>query len=157
MLRLNLTREPTWYDMPFGVRICCAPVGSTVMESARADLRRTLLPASGGDTAGDDGDAQPAMPSNFTLNLCKAIASRVIVDWDGVGDENGAAVALSSEWIDALMEDDTIFQSFWAQVVSPARELEAEGNVSSGAPNGTSEAPDTVKVAQEPAQSAQPS
>jgi hypothetical protein len=81
----------------------------------------------------------PGMPDdNIAVVFARAIAARAIVDWEGVGDADGAPIPVSPEAIDALLDLWPIFEKFQTAYVAKGLELEAEKNVSAPSPNGSS-------------------
>ena len=126
MLRLNLSKEPHWLDMPGGVRIQCTPYSTEVMIDAQQD------PAV---------QAADAEKSNRHLGalVAKAIARRVIVDWEGVGNADGEPIPPDPDAINALMNIWPIFEAFQDSYVAGLFALSAEGNGSTPSPNGNSE------------------
>lgn len=138
MLRLNLNPDPIWHDLARGVRVLCCPVTSSHMEKVREDLF--------GKTGGAETEADETDAITF-VDWCKALAPRVVLDWEGVGDESGDPVPPDAEWLSAMLDDDQCFVAFRDRVLMPALLADAEGNGSTGAPNGTSEAPGTATAA----------
>ena len=135
MLRLNLTREATWLDLALGVRVKVEPLTTAIMVAARTDPAvRAIAPGTPDDS--------------IAVTFAKAIAARAIVDWDGVGDEDGAPIPASPEAIDALLDLWPIFETFQTAYVAKGLELEAEKNVSPPSPLGSSAgAKDTARPA----------
>ena len=70
--------------------------------------------------------------------MAKAVARRAVLDWEGVGDAAGDAVAVSPEGIDALLEIWPVFEAFQTQYVAKGLVLDAEKNVSAPLPSGPS-------------------
>ena len=60
--------------------------------------------------------------------VAKAVARIVVKDWEGVGDENGAPMAISDDGIDALLELWPIFEAFQTTYIAGALILDAEKN-----------------------------
>ena len=80
-----------------------------------------------------------------------------MVDWEGVGDEGGKAIAVSPEGIDALLSLWPIFEAFNLHYVSRGMLLDAEKNGSAPSPTGTSaEATATARPAKRNAKIAPP-
>jgi hypothetical protein len=67
-----------------------------------------------------------------------ALARRAIVNWEGVGDEDGAVISVTPEGIDALLALWPIFEAFNLLYVSRGMLLDAEKNGSAPSPTGTS-------------------
>jgi hypothetical protein len=125
MLRLNLAREASWLDLALGVRVKVEPLTTAIMVAARTDPRVRNLPAGTPDEA-------------MAVAFAKAIAARAIVDWEGVGDADGAPIPVSPEAIDALLDLWPIFEKFQTAYVAKGLELEAEKNVSAPSLTGSS-------------------
>ena len=125
MLRLDLTAEPRWLDLGYGVRLRLAPLTTALMVAARSDAAVETLPA----TATDEERA---------LVFAKAIARIAVSEWEGVGDADGNPVPVTPAGIDALLEVWPIFEAFQAAYVSKGLLLDAEKNSSAPSPIGTS-------------------
>jgi hypothetical protein len=131
MIRLELKREPYWLDLAPGVRIRVRPCTTALVMAARASMIAG---------EGDDDNARGAA-------LLKALAQAAIVDWEGIGDEAGAAIPPSPERIDALLDLYPAFRAFETGYFLPALVLDEEKNVSAPAPNGTSAAASSTAAA----------
>jgi hypothetical protein len=79
-----------------------------------------------------------ATQEELALAMAKAVARRAVLDWEGVGNDAGDAVAVSPEGIDALLEIWPVFEAFQTQYVAKGLILDAEKNVSAPLPNGPS-------------------
>ena len=125
MLRLNLAREAEWLDLALGVRVKVEPLTTAIMVAARTDPAvRSIAPGTPDDS--------------IAVIFAKAIAARAIVDWEGVGDADGAPILISPDAIDALLDLWPIFEKFQTAYVAKGLELEAEKNVSPPSPTGSS-------------------
>jgi hypothetical protein len=73
-------------------------------------------------------EALPAEASDETraLAFAKAIARRAVLDWEGVGDAEGEALAVSPEAIDALLDVWPLFEAFQLGYVARGLALEQE-------------------------------
>lgn len=142
MLRLDLDRAPRWIDILGGqVRMKVAPVTSAVMLAAISDL------------AGQEIDREDV--GAWHVALVKAIARRVIEDWQGFGDAADEPAPVSAATVDAAMDLHRVFGAFDAQVVAPYLALQVEKKSSAPLPDGTSDpAPTTAATATDPARSA---
>ena len=125
MIRLNLTATPQWLDLAPGLRLMVGPLTTALMVSARADIAIESLP----DTASTE---------ELALAMAKAVARRAILDWEGVGDEDGNVAAVTPEGIDALLEIWPVFEAFQTGYVAKGLILDAEKNVSALSPSGPS-------------------
>ena len=142
MIRLNLTATPEWLDLAPGLRLLVGPLTTALMVSARADPAIEALP---------EGASQEAL----ALAMAKAVARRAVLDWEGVGDDEGNAVSVTPEGIDALLEIWPVFEAFQTMYVAKGLILDAEKNVSAPSPNGPSAGvKDTARPAKLPAPTA---
>lgn len=126
MIRLNPTNADRTVDLGGGVEVTCAPLTSAVFAAARNDP--TISAAM---TAG-------LSVEEVTLITIKAVARRVIKDWNGVGDAEGNPVDPTPERIDQLLDIWPLYDSFNQRVCGPALILVAEGNGSAPLPTGIS-------------------
>lgn len=115
MIRLNLSTEPRWIDLLPGLRVKAAPVTTAIMASARSD-------------ASLDGLDPEAPKEVLAVAMAKAVARRVVTEWEGVGSEDGEPLPVTPEGIDALMDIWPVFEAFQAQVLGPHLVLDAEKN-----------------------------
>ena len=125
MIRLNMTSAPDWLTLAPDLRVQVAPLTTALMVSARADPVIEALP--------DDASRE-----ELALAMAKAVARRAVLDWEGVGDEDGNALPISPEGINALLEIWPIFEAFQTLYVAKGLILDAEKNVSAPLPNGPS-------------------
>jgi len=125
MIRLNLTATPQWLDLAPGLRLLVGPLTTALMVSARADMAIESLPES-------------ATTEELALAMAKAVARRAILDWEGVGDDEGNVVSVTPEGIDALLEIWPVFEAFQTGYVGKGLILDAEKNVSAPSPSGPS-------------------
>jgi hypothetical protein len=101
MLRLDLTAEPRWLDLGYGVRLRAAPLTTALMVASRSDASVETLPESATD-------------EERALVFAKAIARRAVMEWEGVGDADGNPAPVTPESIDALLEVWPLFEAFQA-------------------------------------------
>ena len=125
MIRLQLSPDPQWLDLGHGVRLQLLPLTTALMVATRSDPEIQSLEAEASN------DTRAAV-------FAAALARRAVVDWQGVGDEDGAVIAVSPEGIDALLSLWPIFEAFNLLYVSPGMLLDAEKNVSAPLPTVTS-------------------
>lgn len=125
MLTLDLSSAPSWCELLPGLRVKLRPLTTALMVASRAD------PAIAALTEG-------VAPEEAALAMAKALARRAILDWDGVGDATGEALPVSPEAIDALLELWPVFEAFQTRYVAKGLLLDAEKNVSSPLPIGSS-------------------
>lgn len=143
MLTLDIPTEPRWLDLPQGVRLRVRPVTTAVMQAAQSAAARRL------EAAREAGPLDPDWERGLAfLYLVQGLARHAVLDWEGVGDMAGAALPLSPEALDRLMEHDVMAGAFWMRATAPVQALVAEGNASAPARPGTGAAgPDTAGVA----------
>ena len=125
MIRINLSPEPQWLDVGHGVRLQLLPLTTALMVATRSDTAVQDLAADASN------DTRAAV---FTA----ALARRAIVDWEGIGDADGAVIAVSPEGIDALLSLWPIFEALNLLYVSRGMLLDAEKNGFAPSLTGTS-------------------
>ena len=125
MIRIQLSPEPQWLDLGHGVRLQLLPLTTALMVATRSD------PAVQDLAAEASNDARAAV-------FAGALARRAVVDWEGVGDEDGNLLPVTPEGIDALLSLWPIFEAFNLEYVSRGMLLDAEKNGSAPSPTGTS-------------------
>ena len=140
MIRLNMTSAPDWLTLAPDLRVQVAPLTTALMVSARADPAIEALP-------------ETAPREELALAMAKSVARRAVLDWEGVGDEDGNALPISPEGINALLEIWPVFEAFQTLYVAKGLILDAEKNVSAPLPNGPSAG---AKAIAPPAQGAAP-
>jgi len=125
MIRINLSPEPQWLDLGYGVRLLLLPLTTALMVAARSDPAVRALAA---DASIDERAAV----------FAGALARRAIVDWDGVRDADGKVIDVSPDGIDALMALYPIYEAFNLLYSAPGLFLDAEKNAFALSPNGPS-------------------
>lgn len=125
MIRLDLSTKPRWLDLGSGLRLHVLPVTTAIMVAARNDPAVEALP-------------EDASQEQMALVMAKAVARRVVTDWEGVGDANGKPVPVTPDGIDALLDIWPVFEAFQTWCLAPHLMLDAEKNVSSPLPSGAS-------------------
>ena len=142
MQRLALSPESEWVDLGRGVRVCVRPITTALIYAARKDPALADLPA------GTDQE-------QIALVMGQSIARLSIVEWDGVGNEDGEVIDPTPETISALMDIWPLCQSFMRQCVDPVFTAETEKKGSAPSPSGSSAgAPLTATPAGNPAPTA---
>ncbi len=148
MLRLNLKKQPYWLELPAGVRVKLRPLSTAIMSAAQACVikqitgwrreRQSRLEA-GADVSDipDVDDEETRLGLSESL-LIKALARGAIIEWQGVLTSDGDAPAtVSDQAVNDLMDIWFIAQEFWKHYTDALFLLEAEGNASGPAANGT--------------------
>jgi hypothetical protein len=120
MLKLNLSAEPRWLDLGHGVRLLVEPLTTAIMLAARSDPAIVAAAAVEGEAAHSNDE--------LARIVAKAVARIVVKDWEGVGDEDGKPLPLTTEGIDALLELWPIFEAFQTNYIAGALILDAEKN-----------------------------
>jgi len=140
MIRLNLNPQPEWIELLTGVRVKVAPLTTAVVQAAMSEV-----------VSQTDG-------TEFSIALTKAIARIAILDWEGVGDADGAHVAPSADYINCLMDLYQASAAFNQLYISRWQVLADEKKGSALLPSGTSAgAPTTAAPAMASAPTAQAS
>ena len=124
MIRIQLSPEPQWFELGYGVRLQLLPLTTALMVATRSD------------PAVQDLNAE-ANNDNRAATFAAALARHAIVNWEGVGDADGAVIAVTPEGIDALLSLWPIFEAFNLLYVSRGMLLDAEKNGSAPSPTGT--------------------
>ena len=151
MIRLIKRPERRDIELGYGVTVTVKPVTTWVHRAAQHSAERMvrelayeggLIEAAGGSIHDiPDLHQREGMLGLRDQMMLQALARHAIVSWQGIGDEGGAALAVTPEAIDALMRDHpTIAARFEAEYLRELGEMYAEGNGSGVAPNGTSAA-----------------
>lgn len=131
MLRLART-EPAWLELfpatgdEPAVEVQFAPVTMPAVRAARAAVRAAYR-----EDAADNEGAGDA--------LSRELIRRGLLAWRGIGDEDGVAIEVTPETIEAFIADPRTFEAADRVYVLPWCKRDAEGNVSSGSPNGIGE------------------
>jgi hypothetical protein len=112
MIRLDLSTEPKWLDLGSGLRLHVLPVTTATMVAARNDPTVESLP-------------KDASQEEMALVMAKAVARRVVMDWEGVGDESGMPMSVTPEGIDALLDIWPVFEAFHTRCLAPHLMLHA--------------------------------
>ena len=141
MLRLNISRSPTWLDLAPGVRILLQPADIELVSEAQSD--QAFRAALGDDDLPEDEAAalamDPASKQRIGLALAIALAKRAILEWEGMEDENGKPIPEPfDEGVEALMRIPSILRKFQREYMAPAMDLATEGNGSGASLSGTS-------------------
>ena len=125
MIRINLSPEPQWFELGHGVQLQLLPLTTALMVATRSDTAVQDLAAEA------NNDTRAAV-------FAAALARRAVIAWEGVGDSDGAVIAVTPEGIDALLSLWPIFEAFNLLYVSRGMLLDAEKNGFAPSPTGTS-------------------
>jgi hypothetical protein len=144
MIRINLSPEPQWLDLGHGVRLQLLPLTTALMVATRSDPEV------------QDLDLNASNDSRAAV-FAAALARRAVIEWEGVGDDDGNLLPVTPEGIDALLSLWPIFEAFNLHYVSRGMLLDAEKNASAPSPTGTSaEATATARPVKRNAKTAPP-
>lgn len=154
MLRLKVNKEPYWLELGYGVKVKVKPCNSAVFYEAKAYMNAKLADLAkeykSNKTAGlpvvedvENPIKREALADRYLL-IGLGIAG--ILEWNGVFEAyEDRAAPLTESKIDEL------FSNFWAvaenfrnQYCGLQELLEAEKNVSTPEPNGTSVTGETI-------------
>lgn len=114
MLKLKLDREPRWIDLGHGVKVKVRPLTTALMKGVQAKF------------AAHPGADDP--PSGRVASFVGLLAREAILEWEGVGDENGEPAPVTPENVEALMELWPLAEAFERLYLAPALLLEDEKN-----------------------------
>jgi len=114
MIRLELKREPYWLELGHGVNIYVRPATTALVMAARV---KAIKSAQETDDAG-----------TRSATLIKELAQLAIIQWEGVGDDEGNIAAITPEAISALMDLWPIADAFERLYLGPTLLLEQEKN-----------------------------
>jgi hypothetical protein len=151
MLRLNLKKEPYWLDLPAEVKLKVRPLSTAIMSAAQSSVIKTITDwrqerksrlEVGADISDlpdvDDEETRHGLSESL---LIKAMARGAVIEWQGVLNSAGDAPAVvNDQAVNDLMDIWFIAQDFWKKYTASLSLLDAEGNVSGLAVNGTSAA-----------------
>lgn len=150
MIRLKIQKEPYWLDLGYGVKVKVKPCTSAVFYEAKAYMNSKLAELAKVYKANKDAGITNETASDIENPVkCEALADKFlliglgiagILEWDGVmeADEDKSA-PLTENKIDELFSNFwAVAENFRSQYCGLREVLEAEKNVSTPAPNGTS-------------------
>jgi hypothetical protein len=132
----------TWLDLIEGVRVRVRPHAVAAMLVAQSEARRVYREQREG---GEGAELEPgSFDDRFTstqaiVSMVSALAHYAIVEWEGVGDEDGNPAPVTHENIDRLMRHARCYERFDELYAVPAFRESAEKNDLSPSQNGTSE------------------
>lgn len=119
MLRLGLTTDPIWIDLPGGARIQCKPPSTSTVQGVRDALTAP-------QSSDEDEDAAPGRPPMVVW--VKAVAQAAIIAWEGIGDANGKPVDVTDDAVSDLMEIAPVYSAFVESYINRAYAVADEGN-----------------------------
>ena len=109
MIRLDLKRAPYWLDVADGLRLQVRPATSALIMGARVAALK------------EDGVERGTA-------LLRQLALLAILDWEGVGDEDGNKAEVNPDTILALMDLWPVAEAFERLYLLPALVLDQEKN-----------------------------
>ena len=160
MLKLKVQKEPYWLNLGSGVKVKVKPCTSAIFYEAKAfmnervaDMAKRYKDAKNSGVIDNDLpnlEEQTKREAFADQNLILGLALAGIVEWDGVLEaESDEKAPLTPEKIEELFSNFwLIAENFRQQYCGVQEMLEAEKNVFTPEPNGTSVAGEpTVKDA----------
>lgn len=166
MFSLDIPTEARWIDLPDGVRVLVKPLDGIVITAARnhavtmirklADKRAELEAANVPTDSVPDVSDEALRVAMIEFEFARGLARYGIINFEGVGDQNGDALPFTRARAEALAVHPAMMESFVAAYLEPQARVSAEGNASATAPGGSTgavenTAPVAEKTAAEPA------
>ena len=150
MLRLKIQKEPYWLELGYGVKVKVKPCTSAVFYEAKAYMNSKLAELAKTYKANKEAGIEDGTTEDIENPVKReALADKFlliglgyagILDWEGLMDADGdKAGSMMGNNIGELF--DTVWavaENFRSQYCGLREVLEAEKNVSTPAPNGTS-------------------
>lgn len=132
MLKLNLKPEPRWLELGGGVRVKVPPLDTAILRAVEYEAYRAYsalkLAANGGDETRELSDHEVArLEGAFALAKVRALAEQIMA-WEGVTDEEGAALHITPEALDAFAGHPVAGPAFRSGYDATVAPLLAEGN-----------------------------
>ncbi|XAI95607.1 tail assembly chaperone [Nostoc phage Nsp-JY21] len=127
MLSLTIDLTPRWVTLMPGVEVQVRPMHNGIWLAAK-------------DSEAYSAAMERQDPNDLTFALGVEVAKRTIIDWRGVGDEQGAALAVTPDAITALMHMRDPFDVFFERVIGPWMGILDEKKGSAPLSDGTSAA-----------------
>lgn len=131
MLSLSIDVSPRWVTLMPGVDVQVRPMHNGIWMAAKES-----------DAFAEAFEQQDPNALSFALGV--EVAKRTIIDWRGVGDEQGEVLAVTPEAITALMHMRDPFDVFFEQVIGPWMGIVEEKKGSAPLSDGTSAAAQTT-------------
>lgn len=142
MIRLDLPREPSWLDLPHGVRVRARPLDTALDAAARDHAVR--------ETRGDDGGPPPGAPpeswrrGRVKAALVRALAAMCVFEWEGVLTSDGEPAPLTAGTLADLMDIPDLADAFLTALYAPLDRLVAEGEGCAPSPHGVTAGARTI-------------
>ena len=152
MLTLRTSKELIWLDVVApGVRVRVPPLDVAALRMAEYRAMKAAADAKAAAGIPDDEaptDAQIGIVEGaFTQGRIRAMAER-IVEWEGVVGEDGAALPITPDALDAFAAHPQAGLAFIRAYEQPVKAVVAEGNGSAPSSDGASvEGRNTATVA----------
>lgn len=150
LFTLDAPTEARWLDLPQGVRVLVKPLDGLVVTAARVHARQMIMrlhaaymervevnaPTDGMADVTDDAMREAMIQFEFARGL----ARYGIIDWDGVGKTADDPLPFTTKGAEALAVHPDIREAFVEAYLAPQAKVDAEGNASPTAPDGSTDA-----------------
>ncbi|MBS7792168.1 hypothetical protein KTR66_19370 [Roseococcus sp. SDR] len=152
MLKLNLKPEPRWLEIGGGVRVKVPPLDTAILRAVEYEAWRAYsalkLAVNEGDETRQLSDLEVArLEGAFALAKVRALAGQIMA-WEGVTDEEGQALHITPEALDAFAAHPIAGPAFRTAYDGTVAPLLAEGNGSEiSSPGDGAAAIDTAPAA----------
>ncbi|UPY37218.1 hypothetical protein [Sediminicoccus sp. KRV36] len=132
MLKLNLKPEPTWLEIGGGLRVKVPPLDTAILRAVeyqafQAYAAMKSVANAGDDTVTLDTVAVARLEGAYALARTRALADQ-IMDWEGIGGEDGSALAPAGAALDAFAAHPMAGPAFARAYEATVGPLLAEGN-----------------------------
>ncbi|WP_036302323.1 hypothetical protein [Methylobacterium sp. 77] len=128
MLKLKpAATDLAWLDLLPGVRVRVRPISVAMVLIGRDEAGKVFLE----NRVASEADAEAGNPNVGThagIALVRSLAHAGIVEWEGVGDSDGAVIVVTPEHIDLLLDDWRAYDALDRHYVGPALDREREKN-----------------------------
>jgi hypothetical protein len=139
ILKTSTDAQPTWLDLPHGVRVQVPPLNVAVLRAA--EYRSMKAYAAGKealcipDGAELEDDQIAELEGIFAQARIRSLAGKILA-WEGVSDENGEPLPLSPEALDAFASHPAVASAFVRAYEAETVKLVAEKNGSETSGSG---------------------
>lgn len=151
MLRLNISKEPYWLNLPGGVEVKVKPLSTGLMNAAQAwalqrvqemqVARKKVLDTGASISNFPEIEKDHIRASYSETMVMKGVAVNSITEWKGVYlpekvDDKDVLAPCTEEYICSLMEEWLYSNAFWDHITKQMIGIYNEGNFLSPVVNG---------------------